>query len=262
MLLTDAVGNHSNFVFFGEAGCGKSEIAVNLALALAAKGDRPVRFFDLDMTKPLFRSRDVAETLTEAHPTPDLVLDKNGALTCSRGTIGGFTITGSQIKSIGDTPSLILNSSGSLVCTSGTIGGFTIGASSIQTTDGSITLNSDGSGRFSGTIYAGNIVSGGANTTMSGSLLTDVSIKTPKIGDNQVTASKLDTLYATQADFQTLSATVAKVNYLTVDSVANAKSVYCKYLNCSFGGSNFRTVGYTAVRGEDGDIHYALCLVT
>ena len=66
MLLTDAVGNHSNFVFFGEAGCGKSEIAVNLALALAARGDRPVRFFDLDMTKPLFRSRDAAETLAEA----------------------------------------------------------------------------------------------------------------------------------------------------------------------------------------------------
>jgi len=66
MLLTDAVGNHANFVFFGEAGCGKSEIAVNLALALAAKGDKPVRFFDLDMTKPLFRSRDAAETLRAA----------------------------------------------------------------------------------------------------------------------------------------------------------------------------------------------------
>lgn len=68
MLLTDAVGNHANFVFFGEAGCGKSEIAVNLALALAAKGQRgkPVRFFDLDMTKPLFRSRDAAETLAAA----------------------------------------------------------------------------------------------------------------------------------------------------------------------------------------------------
>ena len=66
MLLTDAVGDHSNFVFFGEAGCGKSEIAVNLALALCARGDKPVRFFDLDMTKPLFRSRDVSETLTKA----------------------------------------------------------------------------------------------------------------------------------------------------------------------------------------------------
>ncbi len=50
-------------VFLGEAGCGKSEIAVNLALRLAAGGER-VRFFDLDMTKPLFRSRELAEPLT------------------------------------------------------------------------------------------------------------------------------------------------------------------------------------------------------
>ena len=66
MRLTDAVGDHSNYTFFGEAGCGKSEIAVNLALALACEGRRPVHFFDLDMTKPLFRSRDAAKTLTDA----------------------------------------------------------------------------------------------------------------------------------------------------------------------------------------------------
>ena len=66
MLLTEAVGDRSNYLFLGEAGCGKSEIAVNLALALAAQGDKPVHFFDLDMTKPLFRSRDVAQTLRDA----------------------------------------------------------------------------------------------------------------------------------------------------------------------------------------------------
>ena len=66
MKLTDAVGEHSNYAFFGEAGCGKSEIAVNLALTLAREGRKPVRFFDLDMTKPLFRSRDVAGMLTDA----------------------------------------------------------------------------------------------------------------------------------------------------------------------------------------------------
>ena len=56
-------GRRHNFVFLGEAGCGKSEIAVNLALRLAALGEKPVHFFDLDMTKPLFRSREVAEEL-------------------------------------------------------------------------------------------------------------------------------------------------------------------------------------------------------
>ena len=52
-----------NLVFIGEAGCGKSEIALNLAVRLAANGERPVHFFDLDMTKPLFRSRDQAAML-------------------------------------------------------------------------------------------------------------------------------------------------------------------------------------------------------
>lgn len=66
MDLTAAVGDRSNYLFLGEAGCGKSEIAVNLALALAAEGEKPVHFFDLDMTKPLFRSRDVADELTAA----------------------------------------------------------------------------------------------------------------------------------------------------------------------------------------------------
>ena len=52
-----------NFVFLGEAGSGKSEIAVNFAHALARQGDRPVHFFDLDMTKPLFRSRDLGDSI-------------------------------------------------------------------------------------------------------------------------------------------------------------------------------------------------------
>lgn len=56
-----AIRNH---VFLGEAGCGKSEIAINLALKLRESEDE-VHFFDLDMTKPLFRSRDKAETLRE-----------------------------------------------------------------------------------------------------------------------------------------------------------------------------------------------------
>ena len=55
----------TNYVFLGEAGCGKSEIAVNLALALAERGDKEVHFFDLDMTKPLFRSREMAQPLAE-----------------------------------------------------------------------------------------------------------------------------------------------------------------------------------------------------
>ncbi len=58
--------NITNFVFIGEAGCGKSEIAINLAYDLAKEGKKPVHFFDLDMTKPLFRSRDKAKPMQDA----------------------------------------------------------------------------------------------------------------------------------------------------------------------------------------------------
>jgi hypothetical protein len=52
-----------NYVFLGEAGCGKSEIAINLAIRLAQSQEKPVHFFDMDQTKPLFRSRDVRQEL-------------------------------------------------------------------------------------------------------------------------------------------------------------------------------------------------------
>lgn len=55
-----------NFVFVGEAGSGKSELAINFARRLVSMTDKPVHFFDLDMTKPLFRSRDAAASLEES----------------------------------------------------------------------------------------------------------------------------------------------------------------------------------------------------
>ncbi len=63
--LLETVPGASSFVFLGEAGCGKSEIALNLALSLAEAEEKPVHFFDLDMTKPLLRSRDRAAFLEE-----------------------------------------------------------------------------------------------------------------------------------------------------------------------------------------------------
>lgn len=62
---TLATGNH-NFIFLGEAGSGKSEIAINFAMYLNKHQTKPVHFFDMDMTKPLFRSRDVRENLEQA----------------------------------------------------------------------------------------------------------------------------------------------------------------------------------------------------
>lgn len=61
--ILNLISDKKNFVFVGEAGSGKSEIGINFAKYLKAAGDKPVHFFDMDMTKPLFRSRDVKESI-------------------------------------------------------------------------------------------------------------------------------------------------------------------------------------------------------
>ncbi len=61
--LRGMIEGKTNFVFVGEAGSGKSEIAINFAKYLVSLEDKPVHFFDMDMTKPLFRSRDVIKDI-------------------------------------------------------------------------------------------------------------------------------------------------------------------------------------------------------
>jgi hypothetical protein len=58
MQIRDLINGCKNFVFIGEAGSGKSEISLNFAKRLVELHDRSVHFFDMDMVKPLFRSRD------------------------------------------------------------------------------------------------------------------------------------------------------------------------------------------------------------
>lgn len=53
------------FVFLGESGSGKSELAINLALALSKVSKRKIHFFDMDQSKPLYRSRDLREVMEE-----------------------------------------------------------------------------------------------------------------------------------------------------------------------------------------------------
>lgn len=56
-----------NFIFIGEAGCGKSEIALNFALSLSKIVNKKVHFFDMDMTKPLFRSREAVDEMVNSN---------------------------------------------------------------------------------------------------------------------------------------------------------------------------------------------------
>lgn len=64
-------------VFLGEAGCGKSELAVQWALT-AAERRRDVHFFDLDQTKPLLLDK-----------SKSVILDVGGNDTGAR-LIGGY----------------------------------------------------------------------------------------------------------------------------------------------------------------------------
>lgn len=60
------LGGYKNIVFLGEAGSGKTETAVNIAVSLAESSDKRVCFFDMDQTKPLFRARDCVDRLKNA----------------------------------------------------------------------------------------------------------------------------------------------------------------------------------------------------
>ena len=59
--IMDLMEEKKNFVFIGEAGSGKSEIVLNIAHMLARETGKRVDLFDLDQTKPLYRSRDMQE---------------------------------------------------------------------------------------------------------------------------------------------------------------------------------------------------------
>jgi len=63
--IEDLMNEKKNFVFIGEAGSGKSEIVLNIAHMLAERTGKKVDLFDLDQTKPLYRSRDMQEAFAK-----------------------------------------------------------------------------------------------------------------------------------------------------------------------------------------------------
>lgn len=62
-VLTDLLNRKKNFVFIGEAGSGKTEVALSLAIHMTQLTDKTVHLFDMDQTKPNFRARDAAMAL-------------------------------------------------------------------------------------------------------------------------------------------------------------------------------------------------------
>ena len=77
-------------VLLGETGSGKTELSISAALALGRH--RPVAFFDMDQSKPLFRSREAAAQLAEhsiavyhAAPALDIPVVPGGAAAALEG---------------------------------------------------------------------------------------------------------------------------------------------------------------------------------
>ena len=54
---------YKKIVVLGEAGSGKTELAMNLAAQTVRAGGSPLRFLDMDQTKPLLRARDAKDAL-------------------------------------------------------------------------------------------------------------------------------------------------------------------------------------------------------
>lgn len=64
-IIDSILKTHKNFVFIGESGSGKTEIALNMAAAMNRASEKEIHFFDMDQTKPLFRARDRAANLED-----------------------------------------------------------------------------------------------------------------------------------------------------------------------------------------------------
>ena len=75
--VVDWVGKRKNIIFVGESGSGKSELSVHLALELAEQKAEKVHLFDMDQTRPLFRSRALRRVLegagVECHAAPQVL---------------------------------------------------------------------------------------------------------------------------------------------------------------------------------------------
>jgi|LSQX01.3.fsa_nt_gb hypothetical protein len=62
-MFMDELKKLNNIVLLGEAGSGKTEIALSLATRHLRQEQGPASFFDMDQTKGVFRARDCRETL-------------------------------------------------------------------------------------------------------------------------------------------------------------------------------------------------------
>ena len=61
--MVGSLKEQKKIVVLGEAGSGKTELAMNLAAQIVRETKEPLRFLDMDQTKPLLRARDAGDAL-------------------------------------------------------------------------------------------------------------------------------------------------------------------------------------------------------
>ena len=66
MKIVDLLRQQKKIIVIGELGSGKSELSINLAVQLRSEIPDVITFFDLDQTKPIFRSREVRDIITNS----------------------------------------------------------------------------------------------------------------------------------------------------------------------------------------------------
>ena len=66
MVLPTIIRENKKIAVFGEAGSGKTELSMNLAALIREELAQPIRFLDMDQTKPLLRARDRGDELRAA----------------------------------------------------------------------------------------------------------------------------------------------------------------------------------------------------
>lgn len=106
------IGGRHNIVLLGEAGCGKSEIALNLAVSCAKTAQ--THLFDMDQTKPLYRSRDARAAMERG----------NVRFHCEEQFFDAPTLTGGVADSLNDEKRVTIMDVGGNDAGARLIGGF------------------------------------------------------------------------------------------------------------------------------------------
>lgn len=78
------------FIFVGQTGSGKTELSLNFATQISKYTDKTIHFIDMDQTKPMYRSRDMKEQLSNNRIVFNKTLDEVDSFAIADGIKGSL----------------------------------------------------------------------------------------------------------------------------------------------------------------------------